>query len=461
MVFRSGVTNPAAEAAQLVARQGGQVQRVYNRVFPGFSARLPQAAVRALQSNPNVLLVEQDQRVSLNQTSPQVSPPWGLDRIDQATRPLDGLYSFTQTAAGVPVFVVDTGVRSTHQDLGGRVKAGYTVIDDGRGTEDCNGHGTHVAGTVAGTAFGVAKAADIVPVRVLDCNGSGTWSGVIAGLDWVASTPARPAVANLSLGGGASSSVDLAVRNASANGVAVVVAAGNSNADACRYSPAREPAAITVGATTSSDARASYSNFGTCLDLFAPGSGVLSAYYRSNTDTATLSGTSMAAPHVAGVAALVLAQQPSLSPGALAQHLLAMATPNLVSSAGSGSPNLLLFAGDAGSPPPVEDRAVAVRGIAGIAFSANRNNWRATATVTAGDPANNWMVVSGAVVSGTFNPGGSGSCTTGADGRCEISSGNISTRASQTTFSITTIQGEGLQYQADQNLTGSVVIRRP
>jgi subtilisin family serine protease len=258
-----------------------------------------------------VEFVEQDAAVSLSEariepTAFQNGATWGLDRIDQAARPLDGQYRYRYSGAGVYAFIIDTGILAGHVDFGTRRLSGYSVFVDGYGDSDCNGHGTHVAGTVGGATWGVAKTVTLVPVRVLDCAGSGSWSGVIAGVDWVAGqTGMRPAVANMSLGGGKSTSVNAAVARAHDQGVTMVVAAGNSNANACNYSPASEPKAVTVGATTSTDARASYSNFGSCLDLFAPGSSITSAWYTSTADTKTISGTSMASPHAAGALALL------------------------------------------------------------------------------------------------------------------------------------------------------------
>jgi serine protease len=281
----------------------------------------------------------------------QPNATWGLDRIDQRNLPLNATYNYDTNAVNVDVYIIDTGIRAAHVEFGGRVTNGYTAVSDGNGTNDCNGHGTHVAATVGGSIYGVAKSVELHPVRVLGCNGSGSTSGVIAGVNWVAANHSTPAVANMSLGGGASTALDDAVRSAIASGVTFAIAAGNSNANACNSSPARVAEALTVGSTTSTDARSSFSNFGLCLDLFAPGSSITSAWHTSNTATNTISGTSMAAPHVAGVAALYLAVNPSASPSAVHAAVVNNATPNKVTGAGSGSPNRLLYSLFSAAPP--------------------------------------------------------------------------------------------------------------
>ena len=348
-------SNAEALASEFGAVYEGKVDRVFKHALNGFSVEMNEKQVVAMSRDPRIKYIEEDTPMSIDQTT-QSNATWGLDRVDQRDLPLNGNYVYDGTGTGVFAYIVDTGIRASHNDFGGRVVTGYTAINDGRGTDDCNGHGTHVAGTTGGSTWGVAKGVTLVPVRVLDCRGSGTTSGVIAGVDYVTNqknaNPNRLMVANMSLGGGANSSLDTAVNNSVATGVTFVVAAGNSNANACNYSPARAASAITVGATTSTDARASYSNFGSCLDIFAPGSSITSAWYLSNTSTNTISGTSMASPHVAGVAALYLAANPASSPSQVTSAITTNATGNKVTSAGSGSPNLLLYSRFGGGAEP-------------------------------------------------------------------------------------------------------------
>ncbi|HLO32542.1 MAG TPA: S8 family serine peptidase [Anaerolineales bacterium] len=342
IVFQPGT--PAAEvsaAAENARGRGGQVDFVYEAALVGFAGSFPEPALAGLSHNPNVAFIEADQEITLDTS--QSPATWGLDRIDQRKLPLNNTYNYNYKGTGVTAYIIDTGIRISHTEFGGRASYGYDFVDGDSTANDCNGHGTHVAGTVGGSTYGVAKGVSLVAVRVLNCSGSGTTSGVIAGINWVTSKHTTgKAVANMSLGGGASSSLDTAVRNSIADGIVYAVAAGNSNANACNYSPARVGEAITVGATTSTDTRASYSNKGSCLDLFAPGSSITSAWYTSNTATATLSGTSMATPHVAGVAALYL-QGHSASPSQVRNAIVGAATQNVVTSAGTGSPNLLLY----------------------------------------------------------------------------------------------------------------------
>jgi subtilisin family serine protease len=336
-------SNAEAVAWELGIVYQGRVDRVFKNAINGFSVEMTEKQAELLSRDPRVKFVEEDGIMTIYET--QTNATWGLDRTDQRDLPLNGTYVYNADGTGVRAYIIDTGIRASHNDFGGRVSGGYTSIGDGRGTNDCNGHGTHVAGTTGGTVYGIAKKVTLIPVRVLNCQGSGTTSGVIAGVDWVTANHVKPAVANMSLGGGASSSLDTAVNNSINAGITYAVAAGNSNANACNYSPARVAAAITVGASTNSDARASYSNFGTCLDIFAPGSSITSAWYTSNTATNTISGTSMASPHVAGVAALYLQGNTSASPLTVRNALVDNGTTGKVTSPGSGSPNVLLYTG--------------------------------------------------------------------------------------------------------------------
>jgi subtilisin family serine protease len=317
----------------------GKVKNVYKHALNGFSVEMSEADAEAMSQDYRVAFVEEDGIMTADAT--QTNPPWGLDRIDQRNLPLNATYNYNWTGSGVRAYIIDTGIRTSHTQFGGRASNVFDAF--GGNGSDCNGHGTHVAGTVGGSTYGVAKSSLPRGVRVLDCNGSGATSGVIAGVDWVRQNFIAPAVANMSLGGGASTALDNAVNSLSNAGVAIAVAAGNSNANACNSSPARAANAITTGSTTTTDARSSFSNFGTCVDLFAPGSGILSAWFTSNTATATLSGTSMASPHVAGVAALYKQANPSASATTVRNAIVNNATTNKVTNAGTGSPNRLLY----------------------------------------------------------------------------------------------------------------------
>ncbi len=347
VVLKESLSTQSAEGFSLevaaVATDLGVQSLQPLRVINGFVAQVEKAKLASLRSDPRVAYVEQDQ--IMKATATQSSPTWGLDRIDERSLPLDRSYRYNATGAGVTAYIIDTGIRASHREFGGRVVGGVTAINDGRGSDDCNGHGTHVAGTVGGSRYGVAKGVSLYAVRVLGCDGGGSNSGVIAGVDWVTANYRKPAVVNMSLGGGRSQALDDAINNSIRAGVSYAVAAGNENQNACNVSPARVNAALTVGATTTSDRRSSFSNFGSCVDLFAPGSDITSAWYTGNSSTNTISGTSMASPHVAGAVALVLEDNPNASPSAVFNYLRDTATSNELSGIGSGSPNKLLYKG--------------------------------------------------------------------------------------------------------------------
>ena len=372
-------------ADELTKLHGGQLKHLYKAALKGFAAEMTDQAAERIAADPRVKYVEEDSEVSL--VSTQSGATWGLDRIDQRNLPLDGSYTYNTTASNVHAYIIDTGIKTSHTDFGGRAGVGYDAIGDGQNGQDCNGHGTHVSGTVGGATYGVAKAVTLVAVRVLNCSGSGTNSGVIAGVNWVAQNRIIPAVANMSLGGGASQALDDAVNGAINAGVTFCVAAGNGDQfgnpqDACTTSPARVPAAITVSATDSTDTKASWANIGTCVDIFGPGVSITSDWYSSNTATNTISGTSMATPHTTGVAALYLATNTGATPATVASAIINNATTGIVKNPGSGSPNRLLYSIFGAPPPPPPPPPPSGQLFKNPGFeSGNDGNWTTTAGV--------------------------------------------------------------------------------
>ncbi len=345
VVFDDSVSNPAARAETQVANRSGELGFVYTHALNGYSAELSPAAAEALRSAPGVAYVEAD--LPVHATTTQTNATWGLDRIDQRALPLSTTFTYTANGAGVTAYIIDTGIRTSHSEFGGRASIGYDGVSMGL-VNDCNGHGTHVSGTVGGSTYGVAKQVRLVGVRVLDCAGSGLNSTVIAGVDWVTGNhqAGQPAVANMSLGGGKSTALDQAVRRSIADGVTYALAAGNGDEagnqqDACAGSPSGVIEAITVSATDRNDAKASWANYGSCVDLFAPGVGITSAWFYTDTATNTISGTSMATPHVAGAAALYLQLNPSASPAAVRDALYANTTKGIVTGSSTANNHLL------------------------------------------------------------------------------------------------------------------------
>ncbi len=364
VIFNSTVTDGPGLAKALVAAHGGEIRFTYSKAVHGFAAQLPAAAVEALAHNPNIERIEPD-GVIQTQGEQSPVPSWGLDRIDQSNRRLDRKYDFLASGAGVNAYIIDTGIRTTHVDFRGRAFEAFSVVDDGLGAQDCYGHGTHVAGTIGGTLYGVAKDARLYSVRVLPCSGSGEMSALIAGIDWVANNRVLPAVVNISLEGEYSDAANQAITNLVASGVTVVTSAGNDGVDACTHSPGSAAAGLTVGATDNVDNQPLWSNYGSCVDLHAPGVGIQSDFIWSDTAWTILTGTSMAAPHVAGAAALYLSTNPTATPDQVAAALLGAATRGVITSLGAGSPNLLLYTGTIGAsttapapaPTPTVDNA--------------------------------------------------------------------------------------------------------
>lgn len=466
VLFQANEPDPRGRALGLANQHGFSPEHVFQNVVKGFSARMSPQAVEALRRNPNVQAIEPDGIVTA--TGSQSNPPWGLDRIDQRALPLNQTYNWDADGTLVYAYILDTGIRQDHQEFTGRVSLGgdYTNDrDDFNG--DCGGHGTHVAGTVGGSTYGVAKNVHLRSFRVLDCSGSGAYSWIMAALDDVATEQDtngnRPTVVNMSLSGGQYDLMDAAVQGAVDDGVVVVVSAGNNyGGNACSYSPAAAENALTVGSTASNDARSSFSNIGTCVDLFAPGSSILSAMHDSETAAGTMSGTSMSAPHVAGVAALYLSANPTWTPYEVMNAIKGTATSGVVGNAGTGSPNLLLYSLLGGTPPPPPppppstETTVYVGDISVVMNWGNRNsNGTAYVTVTSAEgPVANATVTGDWTVGGAlFTSGAQG--TSGSDGVAAIGSSALKNvqEGADVAFCVTNIDGTGLAYDSGLNVT--------
>lgn len=394
VTFRDNVGDVGSVAQSIAGLHKGALKHLYRSALKGFAVQnISAAAAAAIAADPRVLRVEEDQVMTAITTQPGAT--WGIDRVDQPDLPLSTTYDYSNDGAGVTVYIIDTGINFGHTEFGGRAVKGIDEVTAGGTAADCNGHGTHVAGTVGGATYGIAKKANLVAVRVLNCAGSGTTSGVIAGIDWVTANRVLPAAANMSLGGGLSATLNQAVARSVAAGVTYAVAAGNSTANACNSSPSSEPSAITVGATDITDTFASFSNFGSCVDISAPGVNITSSWYSSNTATNTISGTSMASPHVAGAAALYLAANPGASPSDVVGALTANATTGKIKNLPAGTVNLLLYTGFISpvTPGPPTARFTSTCNGLDCSFDGGSSSAQSTATY-------NWSFGDGATASG-------------------------------------------------------------
>ncbi len=337
----------AARTGEISADYGARPEKVYSSAMKGFSAEMSEKQALAMSQDPRVKMIEEDSLVSISASQPNAT--WGIDRIDQHQLPLNNTYNYSPASPNVNVYIIDTGIRPSHVEFGGRATADYDAMTDGQNGIDCNGHGTHVAGTIGGNTVGVAKGVRLHGVRALPCGGTGPVSNVLAAVDWVTANYVAPAVVNMSVGGGISPLLDFVVDQSIAGGLPFVIAAGNATDNACNMSPGRVPAAITVGATGPTDNYLYFSNYGSCVDVWAPGEDITSAWYSGDQIYNTISGTSMATPHVTGIAALYLTDHPNASPAEISSIIVSRATSGVISGLDPASPNLMAY-----SDPPVD-----------------------------------------------------------------------------------------------------------